>query len=206
MARSTLTLDGVRTLAREAHAGQVDKQGRDYFVAHLDPIAASLRKFGDHAEMAGYLHDIIEDTEMDEFTLLRAGVPFSVVRAVAAVSKREGEPYEQLIRRAALDPLGRLVKLADNAHNLAELDALAETDPETAERLHKKYTTAREILLSVGSPEGRAWMISALQEMEHNHPRATPDPDHWPSRDDLDEMESLAAFRDQIVALEAYDV
>ncbi len=205
MTRPMLRVEGVCALAREAHAGQIDKQGRDYFSAHLEPIAASLRKFGDHAEMAGYLHDIIEDTDTDESALLQAGVPYPVVRAVAAVSKREREPYEQLIRRAALDPLGRLVKLADNAHNLAGLDALAVTAPETAERLREKYTSAREILLSVGSPEGRAWMIAALREMEYNHPRATPDPDYWPSRDDLDELESLAAFRDHIVALEAYD-
>ncbi|MCW2790044.1 MAG: hypothetical protein JWP56_2347 [Aeromicrobium sp.] len=70
----------------ECARGQVDKHGRDYFSAHLEPIAASLAVFGRHAEMAGYLHDI----------------------------------------------LGRLVKLADNARDLKDLESLAVTDADTA--------------------------------------------------------------------------
>ena len=48
-----------------------------------------------------------------------------------------------VIERAAADPLGRLVKLADNALNLESNDALAQTDPETATRLREKYERAR---------------------------------------------------------------
>ncbi|MBC7593306.1 MAG: phosphohydrolase [Kineosporiaceae bacterium] len=197
-------MDQIRDLAREAHSGQVDKQGRDYFSAHLEPIAASLAKFGYHAEMAGYLHDILEDTATSEQDLHLAGVPSQVIRAVRSVSKREGEGYEQLIRRAALDPLGRLVKLADNARNLEDLEDLARTDPDMAIRLREKYTPARELLLCVGSPEGRAWMIEALRDMRARHPRSAPDPDYWPSMDDLNEMDSLLAFEREIAALRAF--
>lgn len=63
------------------------------------------------------------------------------------MSKRPGEPYSQLIERAAADPLGRLVKLADNARNLENNDELARTDPETAARLRERYERAREWLL-----------------------------------------------------------
>ena len=198
-------MDQIRNLAQEAHDGQVDKQGRDYFSAHLEPIAARLAVFGDHAEMAGYLHDILEDTATSEHDLHQAGVPSQVIRAVRSVSKRDGESYEQLIRRAALDPLGRLVKLADNARNLEDLDDMARTDPNTAARLREKYTPARELLLSVGSPEGRAWMIEALRDMERRHPRSTPDPDYWPSGDDLKEMDALFAFSREIETLRAFD-
>jgi len=84
-------LDGVRALAREAHAGQIDKLGREYFTAHLAPIATGLREFGPEAEAAGWRHDIIEDTQHTGDTLRSAGVPEDVVAAVESVTKIEGE-------------------------------------------------------------------------------------------------------------------
>jgi (p)ppGpp synthase/HD superfamily hydrolase len=143
-----LTLDDVRALAAHAHEGQTDKLGRDYYSGHLEPIAAALAEHGPLAEMAGLLHDVLEDTDLTAADLLERGVPGDVVRAVESVSKREGESYEELIARAAADPLGRLVKLADNAHNLASNAELARTDPEAAARLRVKYETARRTLLS----------------------------------------------------------
>ena len=105
-------------MAQEAHLGQTDKLGRDYFAAHLTPIATGLREFGPEAEAAGWLHDIIEDTHHTGDTLRAAGVPEDVVAAVESVTKVEGEPYERLIDRACADPIGRLVKLVDNTWNL----------------------------------------------------------------------------------------
>lgn len=60
-------------------------------------------------------------------------------------SDQAGESYEDAVRRAAADPLGRLVKLADNAHNSDEC-RLALLPQETAARLRAKYTRARETL------------------------------------------------------------
>jgi (p)ppGpp synthase/HD superfamily hydrolase len=145
-------------LALQAHEGQVDAQGRDYYLAHLRPIAEALRPHGPHAEMAGALHDIVEDTRdhpdparrYDLDRLRALGVPEDVVEAVDAVTRRPGEPYMSgLIRRAAAHPLGRLVKLADNRHNLAANADLARLDPERARRLREgRYRPARRILLA----------------------------------------------------------
>lgn len=135
-------------LARSAHAGQVDKAGRDYLEAHLLPIGDSLREHGDLAVAAGYLHDILEDTPHTAASLREAGVPEQVIAAVEAVTRRAGEPYSAMISRARLNPLGRLVKLADNAHNLAGNEDLALLDPETAARLKVRYERARMDLLS----------------------------------------------------------
>lgn len=146
-------IDESARLAREAHAGQVDKQGRDYFAAHLEPIARSLRSFGAAAVMAGYLHDVLEDTDHTPATLAARGVPAEVIEAVISVTKVDDEPYPQLIERAAAHPVGRLVKLADNTLNLASNPGLAETDPEGAQRmLEEKYLPARERLLD-GLPD-----------------------------------------------------
>ena len=139
-------------LVIRAHAGQVDKQGRDYVEHHLRPIAESLRPFGSQAYLAGLLHDIVEDTDMDYSQLLEQGFPASVVEAVRSVTRQRTEPYPELINRAAADPLGRLVKLADNWHNLSSLDALEDGDDRA--RLRLRYLSAREVLeRSLTSPD-----------------------------------------------------
>lgn len=141
-----MDLDAVRALARDRHRGQRDKSGLDYADAHLAPVAAELEPHGEHAVMAGWLHDVLEDTGTTAVELRALGVPDAVVDAVVAVTKVDGEPYDALIARAAAHPLGRVVKLADNAVNLrrnAELD-----DPELAARLRDKYERARTTLLA----------------------------------------------------------
>jgi len=144
------TVDQAREFAKIAHVGQVDKLDRDYFDWHLLPVAQKLKQYGPDAEMAGLLHDILEDTSVTAEQLRDLGVPKSVVKAVKAVeavTKRDGEPYADLIKRSAADKLGRRVKLADNELNLESNDALAALAPEKAARLKAKYEAAREVLL-----------------------------------------------------------
>ncbi|KQY51553.1 hypothetical protein [Nocardioides sp. Root140] len=153
--------------AREKHKGQEDKLKRDYFDAHLTPIAEAAAVFGPDAEAAGWLHDVIEDTRKASVpvtpeSLLESGFAPLVVTAVESVSKQAGEPYNDLITRSCADPLGRLVKLVDNAWNITCNPSLARNEPDEAARLLRdKYFPARERLLaSVGlsqdSPEMRA--------------------------------------------------
>jgi hypothetical protein len=136
----------------------VDKQGRDYYLAHLLPIAEALRRYGPHAEMAGALHDIVDKTRdhldparrFDLDRLRALAVPENVVEAIDAVTRRPGEPYiSGLVRRCAAHPLGRLVELIDNKHHLAATDELARNDPDRARSLRDgRYRPARRILLA----------------------------------------------------------
>ncbi|MGY1637803.1 phosphohydrolase [Geodermatophilus sp. SYSU D00742] len=152
------TAPDAHLLALSAHEGQVDERGRDHYLAHLLPIAEALRPYGMHAEMAGALRDIVADTRdhpdparrYDLDRLRGLGVPEVVVEAIDAVTRRPGEPYiSGLIRRAAAHPLGRLVELADNKHNLAATAELARTDPDKARTLREgRYRPARRILLA----------------------------------------------------------
>lgn len=143
---SDALIERARAAAAAAHAGQLDKQGRDYVEAHLKPVAEALTVHQPQVVAAGWLHDIVEDTH---WTVERVAEEFGpeVARAVDAVTRRADETYDELIERAAADPLGRLVKLADNSVNLAANESLAVSDPETAARLRAKYESARRRLL-----------------------------------------------------------
>jgi (p)ppGpp synthase/HD superfamily hydrolase len=140
----TRTVDHARELAIAAHQGQVDKAGKPY-IEHPRTVAELLAPHGELAVMAGWLHDVVEDTPISLEQLRELGFPPEVVAAVDSVTWRDGESYEDLIRRAAADPVGRLVKLADNATNSDEA-RLALLDVKTADRLRRKYARAREIL------------------------------------------------------------
>lgn len=142
------TLADADRLAEHAHRGQVDKAGRPY-INHPRAVAAMLLVDGHgvHAAMAGMLHDIVEDTFVTLADLRAAGYPAEVIDAVDSVTRRPGETYMDMIRRAAAHPLGRLVKLADNRHN-SNPDRLALLPEADAARLRKRYEKARAVLLA----------------------------------------------------------
>lgn len=144
-----MTVAEASRLAERAHAGQADKAGRPY-VEHVYAVRDLLSDRGAHAQMAGVLHDVLECTSVTVDELRTRGCPEPVLRAVEAVTRRPGEEYDDHVRRAAADPLGRLVKLADNTHNSDE-ERLAALPTAQAERLRAKYSRARRILEAPGA-------------------------------------------------------
>lgn len=144
MTRKNLVRLAIR-IARIAHWGQLDKAGKPY-IKHPEAVAKMLEPHGENAVVAGWLHDVVEDGGITLDDLRRFGFPEEVVRAVDSVTRRPNETYMDMIRRASADPLGRLVKLADNAHNSSR-ERLALLDEDTRERLEKRYAKARTALL-----------------------------------------------------------
>lgn len=159
-----------RALAANAHKGQRDKASRDYFDAHLVPIAAAAVVFGDDVEAAAWLHDAIEDTNLSAEDLTNAGMPVEVVRAVESVTRRNDETYSDLIARACIDPIGRFVKLVDNAWNITSNPVLAKADPvRAASLLNRRYEPARARLLAACGLELRSPLVCAMQTVLDAH-------------------------------------
>lgn len=140
----TFTLDDAHRLADRAHEGQTDKAGLAY-IHHPAAVSRALEPHGLQAQIAGMLHDVVEDTALTPEDLLEAGVEPYTVEAIMAVTRNEGETYDDFVRRAAAHPLGRLVKRADIGHNTAE-ERLTVLDPEKAASLRRKYENALRIL------------------------------------------------------------
>ena len=63
------------------------------------------------------LHDVIEDTSLTLSDLAREGFALKILAALLALSRREGEAYQDFVVRLGDDPLARTVKLADLADN-----------------------------------------------------------------------------------------
>ena len=137
-----------RSIATDAHEGQVDKAGRPY-IEHPKRVVDRLTS--PEARSAAWLHDTVEDTEVTADDLSAAGLPDSVVEAVVVLSRRSGEDRNDYYQRVRTNPLALEVKLADVADN-SDPARLALLDSETAERLTAKYAHALEVLNHPLSP------------------------------------------------------
>lgn len=139
------TLERAIEMAARAHATQRDKAGQPYI---LHPLRLMFAVTTLHERMTAVLHDIVEDTSITLDDLEREGFPGEVVQAVRALTKNPGESRIEAARRAAADPIARIVKLADVADNmnLARIPSPTESDHA---RL-KEYEQVREILMGSG--------------------------------------------------------
>jgi (p)ppGpp synthase/HD superfamily hydrolase len=109
------SLERAIAIAAEAHAGQPDKGGASYV---LHPLRMMLRLTSNDERIVAVLHDVCEDCPGWTFDRLRAeGFSEKILMALDTVTKRDGEAYEDFVRRAANNPIGRAVKLADLQDN-----------------------------------------------------------------------------------------
>jgi (p)ppGpp synthase/HD superfamily hydrolase len=135
------TLERAIGIAAQAHAGQVDKAGAPYI---LHPLRVMLTLGTLEERIVAVLHDVVEDTDWTFDRLRIEGFAESVLEALDAVTRREGESYEDFVRRAAKNPIGRTVKRADLLDNLD----LSRIPVPTASDHHRvaKYRNALSLL------------------------------------------------------------
>lgn len=133
-------------IASQAHKGQRDKSGNDYI---LHPLRVAERCHSPKARIAALLHDTLEDTGLTAPCLLEQGLPAEIVDAVLSLTRREGEPYDEYVRRAAANPIGREVKRADLEDNM-DIRRLNELSDTHVARL-RKYLRAWHYLQSLDS-------------------------------------------------------
>ena len=143
MTSKTTTLEDAIILAANAHRGQKDKLGKPYL---LHSLRVMLKQEGETAQMAAVLHDVIEDTAVTLADLRAAGFSEEVCTAVDCLTRREGEPYEEFIRRVARNPIARRIKLADLEDNM---DPRRRVAGDREEQRQARYQAARETLMAV---------------------------------------------------------
>lgn len=129
----TQTLERAIAIAATAHAGQVDKGGAPYI---LHPLKVMLRMTTLEERIVAVLHDVVEDCGISLDDLRKEGFSEEVLTAIASVTKVPGESYEDFVERAAQNPIGRVVKLADLEEN-SDLSRIALPSWEDLERIEK---------------------------------------------------------------------
>ena len=121
-------------LAVEAHAGDTDKAGATY-IRH--PLRLMQQMDTETERVVAVLHDVVEDTAYD-LDDIEDEFGSEVREAVDGVTKRDDEAYEDLIDRAAANPIARAVKIADLVDNM-DITRLDSVDEDLGERLAKYH-------------------------------------------------------------------
>ena len=137
------TLEIALEIAAAAHAGQTDKAGQPYI---LHPLRVMFSVKNADERIAAILHDTVEDTHVTFDDLVSAGFSASVITAVRALTKTDGESRIDAALRAVEDPIARQVKLADVADNM-DLSRIPRPTEKDYARL-KEYEQVREILMA----------------------------------------------------------
>ena len=131
------TLERAIAIAAEGHAGRVDKAGAPYI---LHPLRVMLAVTTNDERIVAVLHDVVEDCAEWTFDRLRGeGFSNDVIAALYSVTERVGEDYMDFVQRAAANPVGRRVKLADLADNcdLARIAAPVQRDFDRIAKYHR---------------------------------------------------------------------
>ena len=119
-------------IAQKAHAGQVDKAGKDYI---LHPMTVASYMDTDIEKTIAYLHDVLEDTDVT-VDALRKIFPNEIVDTLIILTHRKDESYFEYIQRVSKSKLAKKVKVADLLHNL-DITRIKEPTKQDYERLEK---------------------------------------------------------------------
>ena len=140
---NTATLEDAISIAAQAHRGQRDKAGAPYL---LHPLRLMLRMDSEAAMMAAVLHDVVEDSDWTLERLREQGFAEEVIEAVACLTHRDGESYEEFVERLKANPLARRVKIADleDNMNVLRIGRLGPKDLQRLEKYHRAWRVLKE--------------------------------------------------------------
>lgn len=124
-------------IASEAHRDQVDADGAPYI---LHPLTVGLMGHTDEERMAGFLHDVVEDTDLTFDALLDRGVPSGVVNALRLLTHDKQTGYYDYVQSIidSKNPIALQVKYNDLKHNFSRSKGYP--------RFIEKYTKAIEMV------------------------------------------------------------
>ena len=139
------SLEKALEVAIKAHSGQKDKAGAPYI---LHPIRVMMTQESNDARIIALLHDVVEDSGFSLLQLEGLGFSRKVVSAVKALTKKDGEKYENYLKRVSKNRLAISVKLADlqDNMNLNRLKTITEKDSQRFKKYRKAVKTLKMYL------------------------------------------------------------
>lgn len=122
-----MTIDKAFRFAYQVHQDQVRKDGKPY-ISHPVNVAMELARNGADEDLicAGFLHDTLEDTEVDEAWLLRE-FNENIVQLIQKESEDKSKSWEErkekvLADTAAGDRRLKMLVCADKLSNLRDVE------------------------------------------------------------------------------------
>lgn len=129
-------------LCRLAHEGQTDKCGQPYWIHPFTVAMRSFTGYDFHIPycIVGFLHDILEDTELTIEDIRRqVDLTETEVEALRLLTHQKGVPYDQYIDSIieSGNEVAMVVKLEDLMHNM-NLDRMIDAGIEITDKDEKR--------------------------------------------------------------------
>ncbi len=105
-------------IARESHKGQ-KRWGGEPYITHPEAVVKTCKYID--CKIIAWLHDVLEDTDMQPEDLEERGIPRYLIQSVINLTRIEGESYKDYILKIKEDNVATLVKIQDLKHNLSNL-------------------------------------------------------------------------------------
>jgi len=128
-------------IAHKAHFGQIDKAGNDY-IHH--PIAVAMGCTTEKSRIVGFLHDVVEDTDVTLGDLAKE-FDSDIITAINLVTKTNNVYYPKYLEDIKTNDIAREVKLSDLTHNM-DLSRIPNSGKWDYVRLDK-YQRSKDYLL-----------------------------------------------------------
>ena len=112
-----IKIEDALRIALKAHEGQKDLDGNPVI---LHPMAVAVAGRNREEQIAGLLHDVVEDTDFTFDDLLQLGVDEAIVNALRLLTHTKDMTYEEYVNRIATseNDIALHVKYNDLCHNL----------------------------------------------------------------------------------------
>ena len=131
-----------KNIATEVHAGQMDKGGEAYI---LHPMTVASKVESDDEKIVAWLHDTVEDSRITLTDLKESGFSKEVINAVDAITKKQGQSYDEYINNLKENTIAVKVKIADLTHN-SDITRINNPTQKDFERIEKYTRIKRELI------------------------------------------------------------
>lgn len=127
-------------IATNAHFGQYDRGGRPY-IMHPLKVMHYLQSEDEELMCIALGHDVVEDTSVTYDELRREGMSIRVIEGIRALTKVEGETYDDYKERVLTNHDAMRVKMADLRHNsdIRRLKGVTEKDVARIAKYHQFF-------------------------------------------------------------------
>lgn len=140
-------LSTMLVLATNAHSRQRDKAGKPY-ILHCLKVMHYLKSDDEELQCIALGHDLVEDTDVSYGWLEELGFSSRVIEGIRALTKQQGQSYDEYKEQVFSNRDAMLVKLCDLRHNsdIRRLKGVTDKDIARIRKYHEFYLQIKERL------------------------------------------------------------
>lgn len=193
-------LEKAKEISTRSHANQYRKGSNVPYIEHPKDV---VRRVGENWELSvvAWLHDVLEDSNETENSLIQDGIPDYLVEQVVLLTHARQDTYSEYIDKISTSKIATQVKIADILSNLSDLPSIKQIRrySDALLKLTKVYIENNNIQSSKKSVHEINEIVEDVKDGLLSHSQ---DPIGWLTsfidNFDNDDLKEIIADKDQI--------